>query len=538
MWLRRDLRLADNPALAEAVARGEAVVPLVLWPDRGPVGAVRASPDAARGGRLAGAVRAPGGAARWWLARSLISLDSDLRRRGSALVIRRYAATPETAAAAVVACAREAGALRVVWVRGIDPPQRAEDDGARAALTAAGIEPIVVSGGTLLVEPDAVETAQGRPYQVFTPFWRTVSADLPPAPPLPAPEKLPSPRPLPAGIPLSELEREAVKPWSAGFDGAWQPGEAGACACLSRLLDAVLPDYADDRDRPDLEGSSRLSPHLHWGELSARQVWHAVAGRLAEVGLEAEAAIGPPSWREERQAGGGGVRAGSTVRGPSLGGAGSAALAGGAAAFLRQLGWREFAHHLLWHFPHTVDRPLREPFAAFPWREAPDDLTAWRRGRTGYPFVDAAMRCLWATGWMHNRARLVAGSFLVKDLLLPWQDGAVWFWDTLVDADLANNTLGWQWVAGCGADAAPYFRIFNPVAQGRRFDPDGAFVRAWVPELAGLPDAWIHEPWKAPADLLAAAGVRPGETYPTPVVDHGEARSRALAAYEVVKLAR
>jgi deoxyribodipyrimidine photo-lyase len=295
-------------------------------------------------------------------------------------------------------------------------------------------------------------------------------------------------------------------------------GGGGAPPPPARLLDAVLPTYADDRDRPDREGSSRLSAHLHWGELSARQVWHAVAGRLAEAGLETEAAVGPPSWKE----------------GPT----GAGDLARGAAAFLRQLGWREFAHHLLWHFPQTVERPLREPFAAFPWRDAPEDLAAWQRGQTGYPLVDAAMRSLWTTGWMHNRARLVAGSFLVKDLLLPWQAGAAWFWDTLVDADLANNTLGWQWVAGCGADAAPYFRIFNPVTQGKRFDPDGAFVRRWVPELAELPDAWVHEPWKAPPDVLADAGVRLGETYPAPIVEHGEARSRALAAYEVVKLSR
>jgi deoxyribodipyrimidine photo-lyase len=256
-----------------------------------------------------------------------------------------------------------------------------------------------------------------------------------------------------------------------------------------------------------------------------------VSGRLAEEGLEAEAAIGPPSWRDGESASRPPARPG-----PAL--TGDGALARGAAAFLRQLGWREFAHHLLWHAPHTVARPLREQFAAFPWRDAPGDLDAWRQGRTGYPFVDAAMRCLWATGWMHNRARLVAGSFLVKDLLLPWQAGAAWFWDTLVDADLANNTLGWQWVAGCGADAAPYFRIFNPVTQGRRFDPDGDFVRRWVPELAALPVEWVHEPWRAPHDVLAAAGVPMGETYPATLVDHGEARSRALAAYEVVKLGR
>ena len=309
-------------------------------------------------------------------------------------------------------------------------------------------------------------------------------------------------------------------------------GGGGAPPPPPGLLDSVLSVYAEDRDRPDVEGTSRLSPHLHWGEVSARQVWHAVAGRLSEIGLETEAAIGPPGWNES---GPGSAPALTDDPRPD---ADARTLARGAAAFLRQLGWREFAHHLLWHHPDTVSRPLRDGFVAFPWRADADDLTAWQRGQTGYPFVDAAMRCLWATGWMHNRARLVAGSFLVKDLLLPWQEGAAWFWDTLVDADLANNTLGWQWVAGCGADAAPYFRIFNPVTQARRFDPDGVYVRRWVPEVSDLPDEWVHEPWRAPGDVLAAAGVRLGETYPAPIVDHGEARFRALAAYEVVKLSR
>ncbi len=260
----------------------------------------------------------------------------------------------------------------------------------------------------------------------------------------------------------------------------------------------------------DLEGSSRLSPHLRWGELTARQVWHAVEGTLAEAGLDLEAAVSAPSRDEEQTPG----------------------LRRSAGAFLRQLGWREFGHHLLAAFPDTPAHPLQARFAAFPWREDPAALEAWRRGRTGYPIVDAAMRQLWTTGWMHNRARLLTGSFLVKDLLLPWQDGAAWFWDTLADADLADNTLGWQWVAGCGADAAPYFRVFNPVTQGRRYDPDGAYVRRWVPELEGLEPRHLHAPWLAPADALAAAGVTLGESYPEPIVDHGEARLRALAAYD------
>ena len=535
VWLRRDLRLADNPALVEVAGADGAGVVLALWPRTdGEVGSRRANSRATASLVDVAPFSAPGGAGRWWLARSLAALDDDLRQRGSRLVVRRAGAGAGGVAAAVASLADEKSARRVVWARGIDPDQQAEDQAVRRALAQSGVEPVIVPAAGLLLAPNAVTTHQGAPYRVFTPFWRAASAGLRPPAPLPAPMALVAPADLPRGVSLTELEREAVRPWSAGFADVWQPGEAGAHARLDRLLDDVLPAYAEDRDRPDLEGSSRLSPHLHFGELSARQVWHAVAGRLAEAGLEPEAATLPPSRSETAP----GLReaVGPTARSRKT--AATAALARGAGAFLRQLGWREFAYHLLWHFPDTVTRPLQGRFAVFPWRDDLDGLAAWQQGRTGFPFVDAAMRCLWATGWMHNRARLVAGSFLVKDLLLPWQAGAAWFRDTLVDADVANNTLGWQWVAGCGADAAPYFRIFNPVKQAERFDPGGAFVRRWVPELAELPTRWVHAPWAAPADVLAEAGVRLGETYPAPIVDHGEARSRALAAYEVVKLAR
>jgi len=539
VWLRRDLRLADNPALVEASRRGVPVVPLALWSRHD--GRGRPAPgglDAARAGTA-------GAASRWWLARSLTALGEELRRHGSGLLVRAADGGAEGAAASLAEFAAATRARRVVWARGVDPAQRAEDAAARRALAAIAVAATVVPSAALLADPETVRTSQGEPYKVFTPFWRAVSAAYRPPGALPVPSLPSLPADLPGGLSPADLERDAVRPWSSGFEGEWEPGEAGALARLARLLGDALGGYADDRDRPDHEGTSRLSPHLHWGELTARQVWQAVADRLAESGFEAEAAVGPPSWKE-----GSGQRrlataesAASRTTPPARGLARGAAapgagLARDAAAFLRQLGWRDFAHHLLWHFPHTVAEPLREQFIVFPWSDDPEGLAAWQRGATGYPFVDAAMRSLWSTGWMHNRARLVAGSFLVKDLLLPWQAGAAWFWDTLVDADLADNTLGWQWVSGCGADAAPYFRIFNPVTQGRRFDPDGAFVRRWVPELAALPAEWIHAPWEAPADVLAGAGVRLGETYPAPIVDHGEARSRALAAYDVVKHAR
>jgi deoxyribodipyrimidine photo-lyase len=272
------------------------------------------------------------------------------------------------------------------------------------------------------------------------------------------------------------------------------PGEAGAAARLERFLAQALGNYERERDRPDLTGTSRLSPHLHYGELSPRQVWVAVeAARHAA--------------REER----------------------------GALAFLRQLAWREFSYHLLHHAPQLPEQPLRTEFAAFGWRADAAALRAWQRGLTGYPIVDAGMRELWHAGWMHNRVRMAAASFLVKHLLVPWTEGERWFWDTLVDADLANNAASWQWIAGCGTDAAPYFRVFNPVLQGRSFDARGAYVRRWVPELAGLPDEHVHAPWLAPPALRTRCGVRLGADYPLPIVDHAAARARALAAYRRLK---
>ena len=492
--MRRDLRLGDNPALLaaaeEARERGGGLLPVFAWEPR------------------ENRSWAPGGAARWWLWHSLRSLETDLRRLGSRLVVERGDPVD-----VVAALAEETGAGAVVWASGLEPNELADDRALETVLNARGVDARVVPQANLLADPLAVRTRDGRPYTVFTPFWRARLAGPAPEAPLPAPKALPEAPHSPAGFALAELEAEAIRPWATGFDAVWTPGERGAHARLGLFFEGPLGDYAVDRDRPDLEGSSRLSPHLRWGEVTARQVWHAVGGALEEAGLDLEAAVGPPRWDEEQAPG----------RRRSAG------------AFLRQLGWREFGHHLLAAFPDTVEHPLHERFAVFPWRDDPAALEAWKCGRTGYPIVDAALRELWATGWMHNRTRMLAGSFLVKDLLLPWQTGAAWFWDTLVDADLANNTLGWQWVAGCGADAAPYFRVFNPVTQGRRFDPDGAYVRRWAPETRGLPAEHVQAPWLAPAGALDAAGMTLGETWPAPIVDHGEARLRALAAYEMVR---
>jgi deoxyribodipyrimidine photo-lyase len=434
---------------------------------------------------------APGAASRVFLHGALRSLSEVLSARGTRLVLRRGPTIK-----ALIDLARESGADAVYANRVFDPSFLARDERVVSALRGNGLE-MRLFEDDLLFPPDAIRTAGGGPFRVFTPFWRRVATMSPSGDPLPAPERFPSPLPRIPSWPLPELRLLPSVRWDEGIRAAWDPGEEGARDRLSRFLDGPMTAYPSDRDRPDRDGTSRLSPYLHFGCIGARQAWRAVQARESADG------------------------AGGAIR--------------GAEAYRRQLAWREFARHLLIHFPGTVHSPLRPEFADFPWREDPDALEAWQKGQTGYPLVDAGMRELWATGWMHNRVRMVAASFLVKHLLLPWKKGAAWFLDTLVDADLANNTFGWQWTAGCGADAAPWFRIFHPVLQGERFDPRGDYVRKWVPELSRLPGRWIHRPWEAPSSVLSEAGVTPGTTYPHPVVDHAAARARALAALSVVR---
>jgi deoxyribodipyrimidine photo-lyase len=424
----------------------------------------------------------PGAASRWWLHQSLQCLDASLRAAGSRLTIRRG---PSLQALRFLAA--ETGARAVHWSRSIEPAQRSRDRRIEEALTAEGWTVRTWSTRTL-VDPEALATGSGGPYRVFTPFWRAGQLRVPTGAEEAAPDRIPAPVRWPASLPLAALELEPRIDWAAGIRAAWRPGESGAAQALAQFASEAMRGYPAERDRPDHAGTSRLSPHLHFGEISPRQVWQA---------LQAQAVV---------RGGRGRVQATEAV--------------------LRQIFWREFAHHLLHHFPATAERPLRPEFGAFPWRRNAAALRAWREGRTGYPIVDAGMRELWSTGWMHNRVRMVVASFLVKHLLIPWREGARWFWDTLVDADLANNTLGWQWTAGCGADAAPYFRIFNPVLQGERFDPEGAYVRRWVPELARVPARWIHQPWAAPAGTIGGS-----EGYPPRIVEHAAARARALAAY-------
>jgi deoxyribodipyrimidine photo-lyase len=470
VWFRSDLRVADNPAMSAALEQSARVVPVYIH-----------APEEHGDWK-------PGAASRWWLHHSLAALDDTLRRLGGALVIRRG-----SAARALKALARETGAEAVFCNRVYEPALLARDRAVKDALEADGIE-VREFSGNLLVEPWTARTRTGGPFRVFTPFWNAVRERCMTTMPLPAPDRVRVPEPLPPSEPLEALGLLPSVDWYGGLASAWRPGEAGAAARLQALCDETVDGYAAVRDRPDRSGTSRLSPHLHFGEISPRQVVRAT-----------EAAA---------QAGG---RPGA---------------ADGVNAYVRQLAWREFAHHVLHHFPHSADAPLDGRFADFPWRRSHGELLeAWQRGRTGIPLVDAGMRELWHTGWMHNRARMVVASFLTKNCRIAWQEGARWFWDTLVDADLANNSLGWQWVAGCGADAAPYFRVFNPVLQGEKFDPDGTYVRRWVPELAGLPARWVHRPWAAPAAVHREAGLTLGVDYPPPVVDLKRSREEALAAF-------
>ena len=469
LWLRQDLRLADHPALLRAIERGGAVLPVYVW-----------SPEEEGGW-------APGGASRWWLHHSLEALGRQLESCGSRLVICRGPARP-----ALTALVQETQASAVYWSRRYEPAATNRDSTVKESLRAAGIEAESFNSA-LLFEPWTVRNKSGGPFQVFTPFWKHCLALEAPALPLQAPRMIPSPARWPKSLDLAELGLLPRVPWDVGLRETWQPGSDGARAQLERFLRQAFSSYDVDRDRPDLPGTSHLSPHLHFGEISPRQIWAALKDAAAEQGLPETA------WRSSR--------------------------------FLAELGWREFAHHLLFHFPTTPTQPLRPEFGAFPWRTNAAGLRAWQQGRTGFPIVDAGLRQLWRTGWMHNRVRMIAASFLVKDLLINWAEGARWFWDTLVDADLAQNTLGWQWTAGCGADAAPYFRVFNPTSQGEKFDPEGNYVRRWVPELAHLPARWIHRPHEAPPAVLAQASVRPGENYPFPIVSHLIARNVALEAF-------
>lgn len=467
VWFRDDLRLADHAALSAAAARR---APLICLYVLGTQGATAAG-------------RKIGGASMWWLAQSLRALAKGLAGHGVALTLRK--GDPAEVIGGIV---RDHNVAEVHWNAIDTKADTAVANDVAAAVSRHGGAPHG-HRGDVLVGPAELRSKDDRGFRVFTPFWKRVRAlDIPA--PLPAPQ-LP-PGPSLASDALASWKLEPTRPdWAGGLRDAWVVGEDAAQRRLGEFLSATVTDYADARDRPDRAATSRLSPHLRFGEISPRQVWHAARFAAAE-----RASAGP-----------------------------------GVEKFLSELGWREFSRHLLYDYPDLASVNLQPSFDAFPWRDDPVALEAWRRGRTGYPIVDAGMRELWTTGIMHNRVRMVVASFLCKHLLIDWRHGEQWFWDTLVDADPGSNPASWQWVAGSGADAAPYFRIFNPILQGEKFDPDGAYVSRWIPELAQLPPRLRHQPWTATPLELAGAGITLGATYPSPIVEHAAARVRALEAY-------
>ncbi len=466
LWFRRDLRLVDNPALAAALDAFERVIPVYIH-----------APEEE-------APWVPGAASRWWLHHSLRALDADLRERGASLHIARGPSLD-----ALAGIAESTAATAVFWNRLYDPAITARDRQIKQVLGERGID-AHSSKAALLFEPWEVQTGQDQPYRVFTPFWRKARAKLQLRPPIPSPATL-QPARIARSVGINALQLRPKVRWDRGLEAAWTPGEAGATLALDEFIGSALASYASDRDRPDRHGTSRLSPHLHFGEISPMQI----------------------AWELEERV----HRAGDAKR------------SAGAESFLREIGWREFSQHLLYNFPHMPESNLNPRFDDFQWgKDDPHAIRRWQEGRTGIPIVDAGMRELWTTGIMHNRVRMLVASFLTKNLRQHWLHGARWFWDTLVDADLANNSQGWQWTAGCGVDASPYFRIFNPVTQGEKFDPRGDYVRRWIPQLADFPAPIIHHPWTDP-DRLAGSG------YPAPMVDLADSRGAALAAYQELK---
>lgn len=452
LWLRRDLRLADQPALCAAMAEGP-VIPVYVLDDETP------------------RHRAMGGASRWWLHHSLAALAEDLRAHGSRLILRRGPCE-----AVLPALAAETGARRVHALHHDEPWWRNAERAVAARLD------LVLHHGNYLVPPGLLTTGAGHPYKIYSPFLRALLPHMPPHPPLPAPDHIPAPPEWPQGDAVQDWGLVPTRPdWACGFAAEWTPGEAGARDRVARFA-PLAPAYGRDRDFPAVEGTSRLSPHLHFGELSPAMLWHALEGRTDD----------------------------------------------GTATFRKELVWRDYAQNLVRAFPDYGRRNGKAAFDAFPWRAgaaAQADLAAWQQGRTGYPVVDAGMRQLWATGWMHNRVRMLAASFLIKHLLIDWRAGERWFWDTLVDADYAQNVVNWQWSAGSGVDANLFVRIMAPLTQSEKFDA-AAYIRRWVPELASLPDRAIHDP--------EALGCRPA-AYPARIVDHRAARERALAAWSTIK---
>lgn len=467
VWFRSDLRVKDNPALTAAVERGSPILCLYILEDEG---------------------RDRGGASRWWLHQSLNSLNQSLKTIGGVLVLRK--GLPEQILPDLIS---ETSATAVFWNRRYDAEGMATDKALKLNLKSQGVS-VSSFKANVLFEPWDVEKKTGGFYKVYTPYKRACLARGVSRGPLKAPDKI-----EPFGlVPSDTLESWQLTPhspdWSKSISESWLLGEVGAAARLIRFLhEGGIEGYKTNRNFPAIEGTSQLSPHLAFGEISPYQIW--AAATSPDVDAPAE----------------------------------------DLETFLSEILWREFSYQLLYFHPKLASKNFQPRFDAFPWAGNTNHLAHWQRGNTGYPIVDAGMRQLWQTGWMHNRVRMIVGSFLVKHLLLDWRHGEEWFWDTLVDADPASNAASWQWIAGSGADAAPYFRIFNPMTQGDKFDKSGDYVRKFVPELKNMPDKHLNSPWEAPECVLQDAGVELGKTYPKPIVDHAVARQKALAAFAKTK---
>lgn len=473
VWLRQDLRLSDNPALYEAVNTKNPIIPIYIFDDTAPM------------------QWQIGGAQRWWLHHSLTHLSEQFAKKGVQLILRH--GDPKKILPEII---KTTQANSIYWNRCYEPSARQLELTLQNELAKLDVE-VKTFSGSLLFEPNTIKNQQGNYYKVFTAFWNACLASHEPTLPLSIPKFSANTHIQIKCDQLNDWGLLPTKPnWAKNWETLWSVGEVAAHKKLKAFFENKLAHYADARDIPKIDGTSLLSPHLHFGEISPKQIWHAIKQNLMHSNK---------SHRHIER-------------------------------FQAEIGWREFSYYLLFHFPQLPKHPFQQKFAAFPWRYNKRDLLAWQRGETGYPIVDAGMRQLWQTGWMHNRVRMIVASFLTKDLLIPWQQGEAWFWDTLLDADLANNSASWQWVAGCGADAAPYFRIFNPVLQGKKFDSEGDYVRHWIPELKKLPKKFIHQPWEASAEVLQSANIQLGKDYPHPIIDHDIARKSALEIFKELKI--
>jgi len=469
VWIRQDLRLDDHPALRAACESGVPVIPVYIYSED--------SYDT---------LWRRGAASRWWLHYALEDLSAQLAEAGSRLIIGAGRASE-----LLGNLCKKHKVDKLFFNERYEAFSMEEEDEVQRLLSSQGVACYQLPG-SLLYNPKTLKNQQGNPYQVFTPFWKAALASDKAIELKEKPRLIAAPRSWPDSLAIEDLKLLPKIRWDEEIRQTWSVSRIGAKKRFEDFTKSALKTYSESRDVPEIDGTSRLSPYLHFGQISPRRIRKWIESK----------SLGTAKSREH---------------------------------FVREIGWRDFGYHLMTHFPHTADKPLRPEFEKFPWKTDPAGLRAWQKGETGYPIVDAGMRQLWKTGWMHNRVRMIVASFLVKDLQISWIEGAKWFWDTLVDADLSSNTLGWQWAGGCGADAAPYFRIFNPLLQSQKFDPEGNYIRRWVPELSNLHAKHIHAPEKAPPSLLNSAGVKLDSTYPRPIVDHSQARQLALKAYDEIK---